>query len=386
MLACLLALFASPGHGQDEPQVQAPIVIAVAGDTLPEPYWRPANKIETFLDGMRGEFARADLVFLNLEQPITSSKKATPYKDPVKVKAKKDYILRATNPGIPKMLKDAGVGLVGLANNHMMDYMEAGLRDTQRYFKEAGLPVVGAGLKPEAERAFVFEMNGRRVALLAFSDVVPTGAKATEKSPGIASSKDDQDLTCAIQAARLEADFVVLMIHWGGQGSHRVLTRQRQLARVAVAAGCDVVMGMHPHVLQGIEYIGDKPVFYSLGNFAMASSYLAQRETVLVRLVVGSSGLEQVELVPILASTDGVPKVAEDKDATGILTRLDNLCRRFNSQVQDGRLQKGTVREKARMGTPRRRSTKAAPKPRAKPAGKISPKGQAPAPKSIVEP
>jgi poly-gamma-glutamate synthesis protein (capsule biosynthesis protein) len=383
-LACLTACTISLGHAQEqlpsEAKPKTPVVIAVAGDTLPEPYWRPQNKIDAFMDGMRGEFARADLVFLNHEQPITSAKKATPYKNPALVKAKKDYILRATNPGIPKMLKDAGVGLVGLANNHMMDYMEAGLRDTQQYFQEAGLPFVGAGLKADAERAFVFEKDGRRVALLAFSDVVPIGAKATETTPGIASAKNEQDLTDAIQAARRQADFVVLMIHWGGQGSHLIIPRQRQLARLAVEAGCDVVMGMHPHVLQGIEYIGEKPVFYSLGNFAMASSVQAQRETVLVRLVFGESKLEGVELVPVFSSSDGAPQVAEGKQAAEILDSLDKLCWRFNSQIKDGRLEMGPVRENLKPKTARRPKSKGAPiavKPKAREGStKTAPKSQ----------
>ncbi|MBI4166051.1 MAG: CapA family protein, partial [Acidobacteria bacterium] len=363
-LVCLVVCSTPLGYAQDQAETESkpPIVIAVAGDTLPEPYWRPQNKIDTFMDGMRAEFARADLVFLNHEQPITSSKKATPFKDPALVKAKKDYILRATNPGIPQMLKDAGVGLVGLANNHMMDYMEAGLKDTQQYFQAAGLPFVGAGLKRDAERAFVFEKDCRRIALLAFSDVVPIGAKATETSPGIASAKNEQDLTVAIQAARKEADFVILMIHWGGQGSHQVLPRQRLLARLAIEAGCDVVMGMHPHVLQGIEYIGEKPVFYSLGNFAMASSVQAQRETVLVRLLFGQSKLEGVELVPVFASSDGAPQVAEGKQAAEILSGLDKLCWRFNSQIKGGRLEMGPVRESLKPKAARRPKSKSAPK------------------------
>jgi poly-gamma-glutamate synthesis protein (capsule biosynthesis protein) len=369
-MACLAACIALPGRAQDPSPPPQPIVIAVAGDTLPEPYWRPQNKIDTFMDGMHAEFARADLVFLNLEQPITSSKKATPYKNPALVKAKKDYILRATNPGIPKMLKDAGVGLVGLANNHMMDYMEVGLRDTQQYLQEAELPFVGAGLKPDAERAFVFERNGRRIALLAFSDVVPIGAKATETSHGIASAKNEEDLANAIQAARREADFVVLMIHWGGQGSHQIIPRQRQLARVAVAAGCDVVMGMHPHVLQGIEYVDDKPVFYSLGNFAMASSRAAQRETVLVRLIFGEKKLEEVELVPVLSSSDGVPQVAEGKQAASIIENLDKLCWKFNSRIVDRRLEMGLVREALKPKRVSGKPTKAAPR---KVKSKLSP-------------
>lgn len=363
-MACLVACIVLPGRAQDPSPPPPPLVIAVAGDTLPEPYWRPQSKIDILMDGMRAEFARADLVFLNLEQPITSSKKATPYKNPALVKAKKDYILRATNPGIPKMLKDAGVGLVGLANNHMMDYMEIGLRDTEQYFQEAGLPFVGAGPKADAERAFTFQRDGRRVALLAFSDVVPNGAKATETSSGIASAKNEEDLANAIQAARREADFVVLMIHWGGQGSHQIIPRQRQLARAAVAAGCDVVMGMHPHVLQGIEYVDDKPVFYSLGNFAMASSLAAQRETVLVRLIFGEKKLEAVELVPVLSSSDGVPQVAEGKQAAEILGNLDALCWKFNSLIVDGRLEMGPVREAPKPKRASGKSTNAAPSKR----------------------
>ena len=358
LLACVIAFAAAPVSAQNPAEPQPPIVIAVAGDTLPEPYWRPQNKIDTFLDGMREEFARADLVFLNLEQPITNSNKATPFKNPALVKAKKDYILRATNPGIPKMLKGAGVGLVGLANNHMMDYMVVGLNDTLRHFREAGLPFVGVGLKPDAERAFIFEKYGRRVALLSFSDVVPNGAKATEKSPGIASAKDELDLANAIRAARVEADFVVLMIHWGGQGSHQIIPRQRHLARVAVEAGCDVVMGMHPHVLQGVEYINEKPVFYSLGNFAMASSRQAQRETILVRLVFGKRQLESVELVPVLAATDGVPQLATREVGAGILKNLDQLCWNFNTRIEDGKLGMGPVRASLRPLKPRRPKSK----------------------------
>jgi hypothetical protein len=204
------------------------------------------------------------------------------------------------------------------------------------------------GLKPDAERAYVFEKHGRRVALLAFSDVVPNGAKATELSQGIASAKCEEDLVNAIQAARREADFVVLMIHWGGQGSHQVIPRQRQLAQVAVRAGCDAVMGMHPHVLQGIEYIEGKPVFYSLGNFAMSSSRAAQRESVLVRLLFGERGLEAIELVPVLAFTDGVPRVAEGTDAERILEFLDKLCWAFNAKVADRQVQPGEVRQAAK--------------------------------------
>jgi poly-gamma-glutamate synthesis protein (capsule biosynthesis protein) len=295
---------------------------------------------------MRAEFAQTGLVFVNLEEPITSSQQVTPFKSQSDVAAKRDYILKARNPAIPTALKQAGVGLVGLANNHMMDYALAGLRDTLHAFRQAELPVVGAGFKLDAEQPFILQKHGQRVALLAFSDVVPRNSGATETHLGVASAKDERDLVDAIRRARRRADFVVLMMHWGGQGSHLIMSRQRQLARAAVEAGSDAIVGMHPHVLQGIEYIGHIPVLYSIGNFAFASKRPASQECVLVKLKFGSGRLEEVGLVPVVISSCGVPTPAGQEQGKEILSHLDGFCRMFNSRVEGGRLIPSPPRER----------------------------------------
>jgi poly-gamma-glutamate synthesis protein (capsule biosynthesis protein) len=326
------------------------VVIAVGGDVLPESSWESAQDVFHFLDGVRAEFAQADLVFVNLEEPITSSQQATPFKSRSEVAAKRDYILKARNPAIPIALKQAGVGLVGLANNHMMDYSLAGLRDTLHAFHQAELPVVGAGFKLDAERPFILQKHGQRVALLAFSDVVPRNSGATETHLGIASAKDEWDLVDAIRRARRRADFVVLMMHWGGQGSHLILPRQRELARAAVEAGSDVIVGMHPHVLQGIEYIGRVPVLYSIGNFAFASKSPASQESVLVKLKFGPKRLEEVGVVPVVISAWGIPTPAGQEQGKEILGHLDGFCRMFNSRVQGGRVIASSPRERLVYG------------------------------------
>ena len=322
------------------------VVIAVGGDVLPESPWEGPQDVFHFLDGMRAQFAETDLVFVNLEEPITSCREVTPFKSQSEVVAKRDYILKARNPEIPIALKQAGVGLVGLANNHMMDYTLAGLRDTLQAFRQAELPVVGAGFKPDAEQPFVFQKHGRRVALLAFSDVVPRNFGTTETHLGIASAKDERDLVDAIRRARRRADFVVLMMHWGGQGSHLIMPRQRQLARAAAEAGSDVIVGMHPHVLQGIEYIGHVPVLYSVGNLAFASKRPASQECVLVKLKFDSDRLEEVGLVPVVISSRGAPTPAGQEQGNEILSHLDGFCRMFNSRVQGGRLIASSPRER----------------------------------------
>jgi poly-gamma-glutamate synthesis protein (capsule biosynthesis protein) len=349
----LVATVAVPGlRAGQMPPAQPPqqatgdrVVIAVGGDVLPESSWEGSQDISHFLDGMQAQFVQTDLVFVNLEEPITSSIQVTPFKSRSEVAAKRDYILKARNPEIPKALKQAGVGLVGLANNHMMDYALAGLRDTLHAFRQAELPVVGAGFKLDAERPFIFQKQGRRVALLAFSDVVPRNAGATETHMGIASAKNELDLVAAIRRARRRADFVVLMMHWGGQGSHLIMPRQRQLARAAVKAGSDVIVGMHPHVLQGSEFIGHVPVLYSIGNFAFASKRPASRECVLVKLELGSERLVEVGLVPVVISPSGAPALAGQQQGKEILDHLDGFCRMFNTQVQAGRLIASSPRE-----------------------------------------
>ncbi len=330
------------------PQSTSPdeeISIAVGGDVLPESPWRGPQDAAHFLDALRKEFSRADLVFVNLEEPITSSEKQTSYKKPEDLASNRDYILRARNSGLPGLMKQAGVGLVGLANNHMLDYSEAGLQDTLNAFQAAGLPTVGAGLKSQAERPFVFEKRGQRVALLAFSDVVPIHAAATATQPGVASSKVSRDLVAAIQRARRETALVVLLIHWGGQGGRLITPRQRHVARLAAQAGCAAVVGDHPHVLQGIEYVGHVPVFYSVGNFAYASYRSASQEAILVRLIAGRGALRRVELVPIVISPMGAPRVAQEVRAREVWGRVDKLCRMFNTRVREGELAASTPRE-----------------------------------------
>ncbi len=321
------------------------ITIAVGGDVLPESPWRGPQDAAHFLDAMRGEFSRADLVLVNLEEPITNSRTQTPYKLPEELATGRDYVLRAYNSAIPGLLKQAGVGLVGLANNHMLDYTETGLKDTLVACQGAGLPTVGAGLKSQAERPFVFEKRGQRVALLAFSDVVPIHAAATATRPGIASSKSERDFVAAIQGARRETALVVLLIHWGGQGGRLITPRQRHVARLAARAGCAAVVGDHPHVLQGIEYIGQVPVFYSVGNFAYPSYRAESQEAILVRLVVSRGTFRRVELVPIIISPTGAPSVAQAVRARGVWGHMDKLCRMFNTRVRGGGLAASAPRE-----------------------------------------
>ena len=199
----------------------------------------------------------ADLTIGNLEGPLTSSSDSVPGK----------CSLRG-NQQWAQVLKESGFDLVTLANNHTMDYGCAGLFDTMSTLESAGIAAVGAGENRFAAAAPVtLNINGCRVAVLARTMVeVASPSYAEDKIPGVAYF--DEEETCdAVKKCKANADFVILLIHWGLEEYSYPAPKQRDLAQRLIYFGADIILGHHPHVLQGMEQIGQSFVAYSLGNF-----------------------------------------------------------------------------------------------------------------------
>jgi poly-gamma-glutamate capsule biosynthesis protein CapA/YwtB (metallophosphatase superfamily) len=206
-------------------------------------------------------FRKADLTIGNLESPLVDRGTAIPGK----------CTLRGTTKWAG-VLRDAGIGLVTLANNHTMDYGPEGLRSTMHALTDAGIQFVGAGLdSTQACAPALLDIGGVRLACLGRTSViVEAPTRAGRGTPGIAWL--DQDETCsAIRRCRQQADLVLLLVHWGLEEYRYPSPAQRRLARALVAAGADVIVGHHPHVVQGIERIGSSVVMYSLGNFVFSN-------------------------------------------------------------------------------------------------------------------
>src|SRR3990172_664586 len=154
----------------------------------------------------------------------------------------------------PDMLAEAGFDLLGLANNHVLDAGRAGLAETRRLLRAAGLESV------ETEPVVVREIDGLSLAFLAWHDL---------------GTPDHDALLSAVRAARAGADVVVVMVHWGREYQRHPALLQRDLAGELLAAGVDVVVGSHPHVVQDLRVVqpvaaSDRTrlIAFSLGNFA----------------------------------------------------------------------------------------------------------------------
>ncbi len=237
-------------------------------------------KASPFDDQVARVIRNADLAYANLEIPLTDQRAATPFKSAAEVKARSQFILKA-DPAHLKHLTAAGFDVFSLANNHAMDYRAAGLTQMTTALTKAGLGYAGAGPDRAAARraAIITLRNGIRVALISYLAFVTDGAMAKcgpagEKSAGIAtlnlggtvSKSARQRLTNEVAAARRAASVVLVALHWGIERTPNPIPYQISLAKAWIDAGADVVLGAHPHVLQGKQFYKEKPILYSLGN------------------------------------------------------------------------------------------------------------------------
>lgn len=199
----------------------------------------------------------ADLAFANLESPVT----------PGRAIANSEMIFR-TDPEVVPELARAGFDVVSLANNHTPNWGETGIRDTMRHLASSSIASAGAGTTSEAYAPAYMNVRDMRVAIVAANDtdVVPPHYCASERRAGTACI-DLARIASAITDARAHADFVVFTMHAGVEYATSSSARQRQIARAAIDAGADAVIGHHPHVIQNEEIYKGKPIFYSLGNF-----------------------------------------------------------------------------------------------------------------------
>lgn len=246
------------------------------------------NGIDGILaNNFREEFINADIAMVNQEFAFTTG--GTKARD-------KQYTFRV-NPDYVQIFKDMQIDVVTLANNHTMDFGTVGLTDTFDTLKSAGIPYVGAGNNiTEAREIKFFEVKDKKIACLGASRVIPeTDWNAYSNKPGMLTTYDPAMLVEDIKTAKSQSDFVVVYVHWGVEKQNSPKEYQRGLAKQYIDAGADLVVGSHPHVLQGIEYYNGKPIIYSLGNFMFYSNI---SQTALLKATINEQNEVKLQLIP----------------------------------------------------------------------------------------
>jgi poly-gamma-glutamate capsule biosynthesis protein CapA/YwtB (metallophosphatase superfamily) len=238
-------------------------------------------------------------------------------------------------PQVRAGLRLAGFDVLSLANNHVGDYGRRALRQTLRRVEAGGFAGVGAGTDLAAAiRPVVVRRHGVRFGIVAFDAIGETPA-ATTDGPGALRvrmrprtgplvASDLQRVTDVVRELRDEVDVVLVLPHWGTQYTTRTVRDQRSVARRLVQAGADLVVGGHPHWVQGVESLsGGGLVFYSLGNFVFDMDFMREtQEGAVLELTYWGTELKAAELIPVVIGRDFAPRIARGERATAILDRI----------------------------------------------------------------
>jgi poly-gamma-glutamate synthesis protein (capsule biosynthesis protein) len=257
--------------------------IVVTGDlVLDEPdsdYW---------LSGIAPALRDADLAIAHLEVPHSRSG----------VELKNDVPAPGAPPENIAAIPQAGIRMVSLAGNHIADCGAAGIADTIDELDAVGVLHAGAGMNlDEARRPAVAFVDGRRISLLSYNCVGPEagwaardragcaylpmqtgdGSPVSPQSDIVGIAFDAFDILAAdIAQARQSADVVIVAMHKGlVHVPVRLAPYERAVARAAIDAGADVIVGHHAHIARGIEYYRDRPIFHGLGNGCVVTRALS---------------------------------------------------------------------------------------------------------------
>jgi poly-gamma-glutamate synthesis protein (capsule biosynthesis protein) len=305
------------------------VIINAVGDVMLAGRWASSLQKSGYdypFRAVAAELKKGDITLANLESPLARGGKE--FTD-------KKFRFRA-DPEVAPALKESGINLVTLANNHIMDFGEQALLETLQHLDSAGIGRFGAGKNlAEARTAVHCTIKGKRFAFLGYSLTQPTGFFAGSSRAGTAPGYDTFFVT-DITNARKQADHVIVSFHWGTEGLTDIQANQREVAHKAIDAGADVIIGHHPHVLRGIERYKRGIIFYSLGNFTFASKSRTADYSAIIRFRF-DDGKQEAEILPLDILYRRVkfqPQLLSGEPAGEVIERLNRLSRPYRTKIE----------------------------------------------------
>jgi poly-gamma-glutamate synthesis protein (capsule biosynthesis protein) len=244
-------------------------------------YEYPFQNIDTI-------FKDADLVFANLEAPFGSKGQAFP----------KTYSFQV-RPDLINVLTSGRLNLVSIANNHIMDFGIESLIETMNLLRENNIWFAGAGLNlSKAREPALFKINDKKIVFMAYSLTFPEEFWATDTSAGTC-FPFDTFVYKDIKKFKKGNDLVIVSCHWGEELRETPKDYQIELAHNLIDAGADIILGHHPHVVQGIELYKEKLIAYSLGNFIFGSYSKNATDSFILKIKWDDAGLKTCKVIPI---------------------------------------------------------------------------------------
>ena len=288
------------------------IRVAAAGDNIPHDSVLETARTDA-ADGKEYDFSKiyagiadmiggADIAFINQESPVGGAE--------LGIAGYPNF--NAPHAQIEELI-EIGFDVFNIANNHMLDKGEKGYVNTIEYFNSLPVTMIGGYTESDYDTIRIVEEQGVKIAFLSYTTLVNYGHKddLSASSQYIIPYANTADITRQVGLAKAQADVVIVSMHWGTEDEFGVTAEQQKYAKLCADLGVDVVLGHHPHVVGGVEYLtgesGNKTlVAYSLGN--LCSTMLYARNMVgeilsfdIVKSADGAIAIENVQVDPVVS-------------------------------------------------------------------------------------
>ena len=315
-------------NGQENNQEQI-VTISLAGDcslgklsvhgyegTFAEMYDK--NGAGYFFKNVKSIFEADDMTLVNFEGVLTESDQIV----------EKQYNIKG-RPEYKQILTEGDIEAVSFGNNHRIDYGEQGIADTIAAFKEVNVTYA------YDDNLGIYEAkNGVRIGFVSVNEVYDEKQVEVYLEQGIAKLKE------------MKVDLVLACCHWGEEGHHYPEKYQTELGHKCIDWGADLVVGCHPHVLQGIDYYNGKYIIYSLGNFCFGGNRNPKnKDSMIIRVDFKMkngvrAGEAQLRVIPCTISSvternDYCPTIADGNKKTEIIKKLNQYSKKYGVVIAD---------------------------------------------------
>jgi poly-gamma-glutamate synthesis protein (capsule biosynthesis protein) len=288
-------------------------------------------------------FKKADICFCNLECVISDW--GSPWSAPPKV-----FHFRTDAKNI-NVLKEAQIRAVSLANNHALDFEYEAVFSMLKALDKEGIKHAGAGADiSKASKPAILEIEGKKIALIAFTDNEPAW-EAKAGKPGVFFVPTDwknwrtDDLLSLIRKTRDQVDFLIASAHWGPNWGYYPPPEHITLARMLIDTGADIVYGHSPHVVRGIEIYKKRIIFYSAGDFIddYAVDEIERNDQSFIFVIeTDLKNLSGIHLYPTVIRSFQA-RMAKGEERETIALRMEGLCEDLGTtaswQPKSGRLE-----------------------------------------------
>jgi poly-gamma-glutamate synthesis protein (capsule biosynthesis protein) len=298
------------------------------------------NKIDLLypFEELEGYFIDSDILMINIEGPLSRRGERRP-----------GVTTHLSNhPSLLEFLKRRKTCVAVMANNHVMDFGKEGLSDSLELLRSNGIHTVGAGMnKLEANRPIVVACQGKRIGIFAVtSDESHVGAViASKDGAGCGSFESIDELKERIHDLRSIADIILVSFHWGNEYFIYPSVEQVRIAREIADAGANLIVGHHPHVIQGIEKYKNSIIIYSIGNFIFAPfrntkgriHYMKQKanEFIIINTNVDSTECFNINYIGGTVNKSYQMKVYKGSEGKDFQNYISNISKPFTYEKYD---------------------------------------------------